>query len=171
MAFLPPLPPSILPVRLLARSVEWSIIAIGAVMIVLVFFNVVVHQFGRDMAWTTELCELLMVWVTFLGGAAAAHRGAHMSITEFLDKLPERRRLLADGAIQLVTAAMLVLLVRYGWGIVDSSWENILTVLNIPMAVQYLALPVGAGATLIFVAHDLVQIARGRSRAERYGEE
>lgn len=171
MPLLPPPPPSILPVYLLARAVEWAIVAIGALMIVLVFFNVVVHVFGRDMAWTTELCELLMVWVTFLGGAAAAHRGAHMSITEFLDKLPDGKRRLADGAIQLLTAVMLVLLTRYGWGIVDSSWDNILTVLNVPMALQYLALPVGAGATLVFVAHDLVQIARGRSRIERYGEE
>ena len=28
------------------------------------------------MAWTTEFGELLMVWVTFLGGAAAAHAAA-----------------------------------------------------------------------------------------------
>ena len=40
-------------------------------MIVLVFINVTMHAFGKDMAATTEMCELLMVWVTFLGGAAA----------------------------------------------------------------------------------------------------
>jgi hypothetical protein len=30
-------------------------------------------------------------------------------------------------------------------------------------------LPVGSAATLVFVVFDLVQIARGRSRAERFG--
>jgi TRAP-type C4-dicarboxylate transport system permease small subunit len=37
------------------------------------------------------------------------------------------------------------------------------------MAWQYLSLPVGSALTFVFVAWDLVQIARGRSAAERYG--
>jgi len=45
-------------------------VAIGAVMVVLVFCNVVMHVFRRDIAWTTELCEFMMVWATFLGGAS-----------------------------------------------------------------------------------------------------
>ena len=39
--------------------VDWSIVAIGAVMIVLVFTNVIFHSLGADIAWTTELSELL----------------------------------------------------------------------------------------------------------------
>lgn len=169
MSLLPACPPAPAPIRALTAMVDWSIVAIGATMIALVFFNVVVHIFGRDMAWTIELCELLMVWVTFLGGAAAARRGMHMAITEFVDKLSGDARRAADGAIQLVCAAVLVLLVKYGWGIVQSSWGNTLTVLDVPMALQYLALPVGAGAMLVFVLHDFVQTARGKTRAERYG--
>jgi hypothetical protein len=56
-------------------------------------------SFGKDLAWVTEFGELLMVWVTFLGGACAAQRGAHMTITEFIDKLPGRRRW-ADAGVQ-----------------------------------------------------------------------
>jgi TRAP-type C4-dicarboxylate transport system permease small subunit len=37
------------------------------------------------------------------------------------------------------------------------------------MALQYLSLPVGSAAMLIFVAFDLVQIVRGKPREERYG--
>ena len=62
-------------------------IGIGGALATLIFINVVMHAMGKDLAWLTELGELMMVWVTFLGGAAAAHRGAHMSINEFLDKL------------------------------------------------------------------------------------
>jgi TRAP-type C4-dicarboxylate transport system permease small subunit len=88
------------PLRLLSKVVDWTVISIGAVMIALIFANVVLHAFGKDLAWVTELGELLMVWVTFLGGACAAQRGAHMSITEFIDKLPRARRRLADMAVQ-----------------------------------------------------------------------
>lgn len=166
---LPPEPAAPLPIRLLGVAVDWAVVALGAGMVVLVFGNVVSHVFGGDVAWTTELAELMMVWVTFLGGAAATRRGAHMRITEFLDKLEGMPRRWADAAIQLVALAVLGLLVWFGAGIVAASRNNILTVLDWSMAWQYLSLPVGSALTFVFVAWDLVQIARGRSAAERYG--
>ncbi len=141
----------------------------GAVMITLVFTNVVTHAFGKDIAWTTELCELLMVWVTFLGGAAAARRGAHMSITEFLDKLSDEQRRAADAAIQGLAIAVLGLLVIYGWKITQAGWSNELTVLGWPMSTQNIALPVASLLTLLFAAWDLALIVQGKTRAERYG--
>ena len=153
---------------LLGEVVDWTVVAIGGVMVAIVFVNVVFHLFGRDNAWTIELSEFLMVWVTFLGGAAAARRHAHMTITELVDKLGPGLRRAADGAIQLLTAAILVLLAWFGMGIVNASWGNELTVLRLPMALQYLALPAGSIAMLAFVAWDLWQISRGVPREMRY---
>ena len=166
---LPPAPPGPAPLRVIGDAVDWSIVIIGAVMIVLVFINVVMHSFGKDMAATTEMCELLMVWVTFLGGAAAARRGAHMAITELIDKLATGPRRLMDLAISAVSAAVLASLVWYGWGITVAGWTNRLTVLDIPMSFQYLALPVASLITLLFVLWDGLQIMRGRSHQERFG--
>ena len=169
-ALLPAGPAAPLPIRLLGVAVDWAVVALGAAMVALVFVNVVFHVFGGDVAWTTELCEFMMVWVTFLGGAAATRRGAHMRITEFLDKLPGPPRRWADAAIQALTLFVLGLLVWFGLGIVAAGRSNILTVLDWPMSWQYLSLPVGSAATFVFVAWDLVQIVRGRPAAERYGE-
>lgn len=166
---LPPAPPAPAPLRILGDAVDWSIVGIGAVMIVLVFINVVMHAFGKDMAATTELCELLMVWVTFLGGAAAARRGVHMAITELVDKLGPGPRRLMDLAISAASAAVLASLVWYGSGITVAGWSNQLTVLDIPMSFQYLALPVASFITLLFVLWDGLQILRGRSHEERFG--
>jgi TRAP-type C4-dicarboxylate transport system permease small subunit len=138
-------------------------------MVVLVFLNVLFRLWGGDIAFTTELCELLMVWVTFLGGAAAARRGLHMTITEFLDKLGTVPRRWADAAIELLAILVLALLIWYGMGIVNASWGNELTVLHVPMAVQYLGLPVGAGLMAVFMVWDFWQILVGRSREQRYG--
>lgn len=157
------------PIQLLGQAIDWSLIAIGGVMIALVITNVVFHIAGRDIAWTVELCEFLMVWATFLGGASTARRGQHMSITEFLDKLSTGKRRLADGAIQLFSAVVLAVLAWFGWGIVDSSWGNTLTTLGWPMALQYLPLPIGSVFTFVFVAYDLTQIFDGKSPEERYG--
>ena len=170
MPLLPPGPAAPWPIRALGALVDWTIVAIGAVMIVLVFLNVLFHLVGRDIAYTTELSELLMVWVTFLGGAAATRRGAHMTITEFLDKLSPRGPARSPTAPSSSCAsASCCCSSGTAWASCSSTWSNELTVLQIPMGLQYLALPAGALAMAIFTAWDLVEIARGRSRAQRYG--
>lgn len=156
------------PLRWLGRAVDQAVIVIGATMVGLVFANVVLHVFGEDLAWVTELGELMMVWVTFLGGAAAARRGAHMTITEFLDKLDPARRRAADAVVQCLCLAVLGFLLFYGWRIVQGSWGNTLTTLEWPMAWQYMPLPLGAALMLVFGGWDLVQILRGVPRESRY---
>jgi TRAP-type transport system small permease protein len=166
---LPRGPQQPLPVHLLARVIDWTLVVAAGVMIVLVFFNVCAHAAGRDLAQTTEACELLMVWVSFLGGASIIRRAAHMTITEFVDKLGDGMRRVADFALQLVSLGVLVILFWNGLTIVGNNWGNILTVLGIPMAWQYMPLPLSSAAGIVFVAFDLYQILRGRPRAERYG--
>jgi TRAP-type C4-dicarboxylate transport system permease small subunit len=159
------------PILWLARVVDWSIVAIGATMATLVFANVLVRNLLHgDIAWTTEFCELLMVWVTFLGGAAATRRGAHMVVGELVARLSGGARRAADAAIQLVVLITLALLVWYGIGIADAGRMSELTVLGWPMATQYVALPFASAITMVFVSWDLFEILLGRSHGERYGE-
>ena len=161
----PPAPPML---EAFGALVDWAVVAIGAVMIGLVFANVVLHVFGKDMAVVTELAELLMVWVTFLSGACAARRGAQMTITEFIDKLDGRGRERADAAVDLVAIGMLVLLLWYGINLVIVGWGNELTVLQIPMSIQYLGMPVGVAAILVWTLYDLWLIVQGKTRAQRW---
>ena len=157
------------PIHVLARVIDWALVAAAGVMIVLVFFNVCVHAAGHDLAQTTEACELLMVWVSFLGGASIIRRSGHMTITEFIDKLQGRPRLVADFLVQVFAFVVLLILFWNGLIIIGNNWGNVLTVLQIPMAWQYMPLAIGSGASMIFVVYDLDQILRGKSREERYG--
>ena len=168
---LAPLAPAPLPMRLLGRLVDWTVIGIGAAMAALVFFNVSLHLFHLDLAWVTELGELLMVWVTFLGGACAAQRGTHMAITEFIDKFGPAARRWADAAVQSLCLAMLAVLARYGWSLVQGNWGNQLTVLEWPMAVQYMGMAIGSTLMAVFVAFDLWLTLRGVPREVRYLKE
>jgi len=165
---LPPAPPAPRVLTLFGDAVDWVVVAIGATMIGLVFFNVLLHIVQRDLAWVTELAELLMVWVTFLGGACATRRGAQMTITEFVDKLDGRSRDTADAVIDLFALAVLGSLVWYGVNLAIAGWTNELTVLQIPMSFQYLGMPVGCFAMFVWIAWDLARILRGETRAQRW---
>ena len=166
---LPPAPPEPAALRWLGELVDWSIVVLGSALVVIVFVNVVMHQLDYDIAWTTEFGELVMVWTTFLGVAAAVQRNAHMAVTELIDLVPEPRpRLLADGLIQCVVAGLLMLLVWKGGVAADAGWGSEMTVTGWPLAVQYLSLPVSSAIALVFVAWDLVQIGCGTPRQSRY---
>lgn len=154
--------------RYIGKAVDIAVIMIGGALATLIFINVVLHAMAKDLAWLTELGELMMVWVTFLGGAAAAQRGAHMSINEFLDKLPAAKRRWADAAVQLFTLTLLGVVFVYGVRIVQSSWDNVLTTLEWPMAWQYVPMPLGIGLMAVFVGWDLLLILRGVPREQRY---
>jgi TRAP-type transport system small permease protein len=110
-----------------------------------------------------------MVWVTFLGGAAATRRGSHMVINELVDRLQGMQKRLAEAAIQVVVFIALGLLAWYGVGITEAGSFSTLTVLGWPMSTQYVALPVASVITMIFVGWDLVEILRGKSNEERHG--
>lgn len=168
---LTPVAPAPVAIRLLGRLVDWSVIAIGATMATMVFVNVALHLVHLDLAWVTEFGELLMVWVTFLGGACAAQRGGHMTITEFIDKLAPPRRRWADAAVQALCLVVLGVLARYGWSLVQANWGNQLTVLGWPMAIQYMGMAVGSTLMAAFVGWDLWQILRGVPREHRYPQD
>jgi TRAP-type C4-dicarboxylate transport system permease small subunit len=159
-------PPTL--VRWIGKAVDYSVIVIGGAMAAMIFVNVVLHAFHKDLAWLTELGEFLMVWVTFLGGAAASQRGAHMSINEFLDKLEPARRRWADAAVQTFTIVIFSVVMYYGVGIVQGSWGTVLTTLEWPMAWQYMPLAIGSGLILFFTGWDLILILRGVPREQRY---
>ena len=166
---LPPAPPAPALLAAFGAAVDWAVVAIGGVMIVLVFCNVLLHVISKDLAWVTELAELLMVWVTFLGGACATRRGAQMTITELIDMLVGGARRAADAAVGLFAAGVLAALVWYGINLTIAGWGNELTVLHVPMSVQYAGMPVGCAAMLVWVLWDLVRILRGDSRRARWG--
>ena len=155
-------------VEILGRGVDGAIILIGALMVTVVFINVVLHTFDHDMSWVDEVGELLMVWVSFLGGAAAARRGSHMAIGEFVDKLSPAHRRWADTAIQALSLIVLGMLDYYSGVLVQENWGNRLTVTGLPMAWQYMGMLVGCVAMTFFVAVDFWLILRGVPREQRY---
>lgn len=161
---LPAGPAAPAPLRALGAAVDWSIVVLGAAIVLVVFINVVLHQLAVDIAWTTEFGELVMVWTTFLGAAAAARRNAHMAVLELADLLPRGPRRGLDLAIHALVAGVLLLLAWKGWIAVEAGWGNVLTVLDWPMAVQYLSLPVGSAIALVFVLWEMVRCCSVPSR-------
>ncbi len=147
--------------RIVGDAVDIAVTVLAAMLLVVMIANVAARvALNADIAWNTEFGEFVLLWATFLGGASAARRGAHMRITEFIESFPEKLRMTAEVATRLGVIVLLGFLIWYGLSITDAAMGQELTVLHIPMGLQYLAMPVGSGLALLFVIYELYLLVR-----------
>jgi TRAP-type C4-dicarboxylate transport system permease small subunit len=148
--------------RLLGDAIDVVVTVLAALLLVVMFANVAARvALNSDIAWNTEFGEFVLLWATFLGGASAARRGAHMRITEFVEAMPPAWTRAVEIATRLGVVALLCFLVWYGLSISQSTMEQEMTVLHWPMGVQYLAMPVGSALALVFVLYEIALLMRG----------
>lgn len=147
--------------RLIGDAVDLVVTLLAAMLLIVMFANVAARlALNADIAWNTEFGEFVLLWATFLGGASAARRGAHMRITEFVEALPASLTRTVEFATRGGVVILLAFLIWYGISISMSTMEQELTVLHVPIGLQYLAMPVGSALALIFVLYEIVLLAR-----------
>jgi TRAP-type C4-dicarboxylate transport system permease small subunit len=153
--------------RIVGDTVDIIITVLAAMLLIVMFANVAARlALNADIAWNTEFGEFVLLWATFLGGASAARRGAHMRITEFIGAAAPGLLRTIEIATRVGVSGLLVLLIWYGFNISSAAMEQELTVLHVPMGLQYLAMPVGSALALIFVLYEIVLLARGEEIPE-----
>ncbi len=119
---------------------------------ILLFANVLMrYLFLSPIAWAEELTIYLMIWVVFIGSSAVIRLKGHLAIDLLPRVLSEtgRRRLFC--AVQAVGVAFFAALVLYGsehtLRVMRSG--QVMPVLQAPMWLAYLAVPVGAALMFI----------------------
>lgn len=151
------------PLRWLGDAVDIAVTLLAAVLLIVMFANVAARvALNSDIAWNTEFGEFVLLWATFLGGASAARRGAHMRITEFVDAMPPAIGRGVELATRVGVIGLLGLLIWYGLSISERTMSQEMTVLHWPIGVQYLAMPVGSALALVFVIYETVLLAAGK---------
>jgi TRAP-type C4-dicarboxylate transport system permease small subunit len=98
---------------LYCRVLKGAIALCLAVMVVLVFTNVVLrYAFNSGIATSEELSRWLLVWLTFLGAIVALREHAHLGVDTLIRALPPRGRLVCfvlSYALMLYANSLLLL--------------------------------------------------------------
>lgn len=150
--------------RLLSKVIDLFLVIGGVSVLLLIFSNAVLRgAAGFDLAWSLEVTAFLLLWLTFLGCAAAMARGAHMRVSEIVEHLLSvRLQFFLTLLINLVIGGLLISLIYYGSIISSHTWAQKTTVLYWPVGVLYAALPIGMLCTLIFHVFNVTEdIRRG----------
>jgi TRAP-type C4-dicarboxylate transport system permease small subunit len=130
-----------------------ALVLISAVIPWAVFTRYVLNSAA---SWPEPTAVLLMIALTFFGGAACYRRRAHMNVSFFVLMLPPTLRMIAQFIAELLVAAMALFMVVYGAKLVEATWYN--TIADFPslsVGVTYLPIPLGGAALFLFVIERL----------------
>lgn len=98
-----------------------EIVAILALIAIAALVNLQVvarYIFDTPFIWPEEVTRLLLVWLSFLGAAAVARRGADMAVTTFVLMLAPRGRLAAAALRDVVLVALFAFIMFQGLNLV-----------------------------------------------------
>jgi TRAP-type C4-dicarboxylate transport system permease small subunit len=152
--------------KILAGLADRLVQAVAVVcMLALIFCvvaGVVSRQMNAPLAWTDEMAQMFLVWSAIAGWMIALRRRSHIRITMLIDRLPPRARALAEIVIQLGVIVFGLLLLRYGFGLIERTWDVEAISLPISSAIIYVPLPALAIALILQGLAQLIEAAQGR---------
>ena len=126
------------------RALEWLLVALLALMVVLVFGNVVArYAFNSGITVSEELSRWLFVWLTFLGAIVGMRERAHLGSDMLVSRLgPLGKRIclaLGQGLMLFAT-----------WLLLKGSWEQVQINLEVEAPVTGASVGIFYGAGVVF---------------------
>jgi len=150
----------------LERLVEWLMALALAIMVVLVFGNVVLrYAFNSGLAWAEEVARLMFVWLIFLGAILALRHHAHIGVEMLQQRLPRKARLACAVVSHLFMLYALWLFLQGSWNQTVIGLDTYSTVLRFPNAFMASAGLLCAASMTLLVAVNLVRILAGSDKA------
>jgi TRAP-type C4-dicarboxylate transport system permease small subunit len=126
-----------------------AIVAMSLIVPVGVFMRYVL---GFGAQWPEPIAILLMMVFTFVGAAAAYRAGGHIAVTMLTDRLPPHVQRPLEIAVDLLMLLVCGFVVWYGAALCrETMGQSIAELPWLPVGITYLAIPLGAAATLVFV--------------------
>ncbi len=107
--------------------------------------------FDNPLVWSEELARLLLVWVTFLGGAVVCWDGTHLSVDALFVNLPRRLRRLVRIFNGAVAIGFLVVLSYYSIEMVIIEHITTLGSMDIPASIVRVPATIGGALMVVFI--------------------
>jgi TRAP-type C4-dicarboxylate transport system permease small subunit len=138
--------------QVLDRLLSWLVSAAFAIMIVVVFVQVLNRNvLAVSLVWTLDVAQLAFSWCIFIGAALALRWDEHYS----LDLIPAEWKL-TNSVISILShfaiSGVVGVLIYNGWILSNMAWTRVASGLEIPEMWFFLPIPLGAMAMACFLA-------------------
>ena len=152
---------------LYCQAIKFTIALCLAVMVVLVFGNVVLrYVFNSGITVSEELSRWLMVWLTFLGAIVALREHSHLGVDTLVRALPPLGK-------RICFVLSYALMLYADWLLLSGSWKQMLITAGDRAPATNLSVGFFYGAGVVFgvsagviLIYDLVRVLTGRLSEE-----
>ncbi|MBI3503640.1 MAG: TRAP transporter small permease [Proteobacteria bacterium] len=155
------------------RAVTWALAAVRGICIVQaagIFLVVIVavvarYVFGKAVSWTEEVPRYLLIWISFLAGAAGVARRDHVGFDVLFYAFPERIRRILGAAIGLLLLGFGWNMFRYGIVYVQDFGDDLMETIPFTNSWYYMALPISGALFMLFSVKIIVDSLLGRGES------
>jgi TRAP-type C4-dicarboxylate transport system permease small subunit len=111
-----------------------------------------------SLLWVADVCNISIAWMLAFGMSVAIYKKGHITIEFIRDKFPQNVKKVLEIVLTLIMIAFFINLIFSGWKTVIMKMRIYFIVLNIPTGYAFMALPVFAFFSAIFMTYRLVNI-------------
>ena len=126
-----------------------------ALMVVVVFAQVVARLTAGSITWSEELARYIMIYLTYVGASVGVKRKSHIAIEFINGRIPRRAEDTVDIVANLLCLFSCAIMFRYGIRLVDLTMAQKTPAMQIPMGVAYFSMVLGS---LLMVIHFITNI-------------
>ena len=150
--------------KYLTQAMNTLIVVAMAIMVVLVFSNVVLrYAFNSGITVSEEFARLCFLWLIFVGSVLAMKEGAHLGVDSLISRMPKTVKM-----IFVLTSNALMLWVCYlfftgSWTQTVVGWGTLKPATGIPMAFHYATGLVMSVGVAIIVLNNTWRILSGKA--------
>ena len=149
------------------RLITVLIVAALAVMVVLVFGNVVLrYGFNSGITVSEELSRWLFVWVTFLGAVVALNERTHLGSDMLVSRLSVTGKKVCLFLTHVLMLFICWLLFKGSLDQVMVNLESSSAAMEVPMSIFYASGMVCAVSSAVILVAHLLRLMRGELREE-----
>ncbi len=112
--------------------------------------------------WVEQVALLLVVWITFLGGAAGVWTQSHLSIEFVREMMPPVLRVPLHWLALAGVLVFGVVLFWQGWTLAQSTWARRVPMLGISEGIRAMPMAICGLLTAVFTLYQAVALATGK---------
>jgi TRAP-type C4-dicarboxylate transport system permease small subunit len=115
----------------------------------------------RPAEWTEVLIRFSLIWMVFMGIAAAFRQGAMVSVDVLYRWSPPQFKRVLDYVVTIAALTLLAIILWWGWDYANrGKVQSVIGLEDVSMFWAYLAMPVGAVFSMIGVLGNLLDPQR-----------
>lgn len=146
---------------LIADAIKWIVTVILVFMVAVTFIEVIRrYAFGLSFSWADECIRFLIMWVTFLGGAAAFHKKKLVCFDLVTSSLSKKMQTVLELFVYIVLLVVIAALIYYTGkaATAPSVTKAVGTGFKVSMIWAYLPMPVGFAIMELFCINWIINL-------------